>query len=198
MRKIGSALSRPAVLAASAVLLAAYMALAYPRMGALLSELTPKGGAFDLEVHYSPSEAIEKARLYDEPSARGYASLHWTYDLAFPLCYGLFLASASAYCLRRLGGEKARYLFLAAPMAAVAFDLLENASTTALVASISGTGGASGSAEAWAGSLALAASAATPLKWVLVAASGVGVAGLAVAAAASAFVRASKRDGGGA
>lgn len=190
MKKLGSLLAKPAALAASIALLAAFLAFAYPEMGARFGELTPAGAAFDLEFFYTPAEAAGKARLYDAMTAKDFAILHWTYDLAFPLCYGLFLASATAFCLRSLRGSETRYAFLLVPLASVAFDLLENAASSALVAAASASGGEK---IFWMAALAPIASASTPLKWIFVAAAGAGAAGLAAFAAAQAVAKAAAR-----
>lgn len=194
MNKLGPFLAKPAVLAAIAVLFAAFLGIGYPRMGALFSAATPEGGAFDLEFFYSPNQAIEKAALYTDRERADAVRVHWTLDLAFPLLYGTFLSSAWAFCLKRLASPASRppYAPAALPLAAMALDLAENAAVSILLAAGSGAG--NGELGAGARAAAAAASVATPAKWIFVAASMAGAIILAVLTAAAAVRRRARAD----
>lgn len=172
-------LSRGYVLAISAALLALFMVTGYPALGSSLAAATPDGGAFDLSLFYTPAEAVRKASSYTEAEALASIRVHWTLDLAFPLAYGLFCASAWAFGLRRLArpASEPRYGFLLVPLASTAFDLAENVAVAALLA------GARYGAPADPGLAAVCASAATVLKWTFVAAAFAGAPCLVVAGA---------------
>ncbi|MBU0926710.1 MAG: hypothetical protein KKA67_03080, partial [Spirochaetes bacterium] len=162
MERIGRALARRETVAVAAILLAAFAAFGMPRMRALMEEHTPAGGSFDTEFFYTPAQASDKASLYGDAQAAASVRAHWTYDLAFPLCYGFFSASAWAFGLSLLasGSRGPRFGLLLVPIAGSAFDLCENAAVSLFLAA-----DPSGPA---AGLLAAAASAGTALKWLFV------------------------------
>jgi hypothetical protein len=182
MDTIGNALSRKSVAALSAAILAAFFVFAFPRMGAEMAAITPAGGEYDTALFYSPAQAALKASLYDGPQRAALASLHWTYDLAFPLSYGFFSLAMWALGLRLLAGSaRPRYVLLLIPLAAPLFDILENASVTALLRVAS-----SGAAFRIA---AAASSVCTVAKWLLVAVALLGALGLLAAGLIASAVR---------
>jgi hypothetical protein len=190
MGKLGNTLSKPPVLALAVMVLVGFYLSAYPVMGALMQEHTPKGGEFDTSFAYSPAEAARKASLYDEAGSGAMIRLHWTYDLAFPVAYGLLLSSAWAFGLRLAAGAtgKPRYSLLLVPFAAVLFDLFENASVSVLLAAEGA--GAPGSVSLTAARMAaVAASCSTVLKWVFVLVAFAGAIVLPVAGLVAAFLR---------
>lgn len=177
MRRLGTALARVPVLVLATLALAAFGFFAFPAMRALLERHTPASAAFDTAFFYTPAEALRKARLYGVDDRAALHLVHWTYDLAFPLAYGLWLGSGWATGLRLIAGNRhaPQYRLLALPIAAVAFDLLENASVTVVLNAVAGHGTA---AAALAVAASVVASAATLLKWLAVAVSVVGALGL--------------------
>jgi len=175
MIKAVSVLSRTSVFLPAAALLLAFMLFVFPVMGALLDAHTPAGGDFDTVFFYTPAQALHKASLFAPEDVPAFVMIHWTYDLAFPLAYGFFAASAWAFGIRLLAsrGRTVRsvrsvrepdLIKIALPLAAVAFDLCENAAVTVLLASL--TGRDSGSIVVRAA--ATAASVFTLLKWLSV------------------------------
>ncbi len=169
MAKLGNALSKPSILALALMLLVAFYLFGYPAMGALMVKHTPRGAEFDTVFVYSPAEAVHKASLYDATGRSAMISLHWTYDLAFPVAYGFFLASAWAFGLRLVAGTtgKPRYFLLFVPLAAVLFDLLENASVSVLLAMV-GSGPPGSTSHAAVRIAAVIACVSTALKWAFV------------------------------
>lgn len=168
-------LSRTSVLLAASALLLAFYVFAFPAMSALLDGNTPTGGEFDTVFFYTPAQALHKASLFNAAQVRESIMGHWTFDLAYPLAYGLFFASAWAFGLRLLGGlprkeqvtqsaSVTRWPSVALPMAAVVFDLCENASVSVLLYSYAAAGPAGLAARI----AAATASAFTLLKWLAV------------------------------
>lgn len=190
MRKLGNALSKPPVLALALTLLVAFYLFGYPVMGKLMLEHTPRGAEFDTAFAYSPAEALRRASLYDAAGRSAMIRLHWTYDLAFPLAYGFFLASAWAFGLRRIAGTAGtpRYFLLLVPFVAVLFDLLENASVSVMLAIVDS--GPPGSASYAAVRIAaVAACGSTALKWAFVLVAFAGAMSLPVAGVAASVLR---------
>lgn len=188
MQRLGTALARGPVLALATMMLASFYFFAFPAMSSLLELHTPAAAAFDTEFFYTPAAALHKAHLYGDADRAALHLVHWTYDLAFPLAYGLWLGSAWAMGLRLIATDRhePRFALLFVPMAAVAFDLLENASVTLALNTVDSPG-AAGRALATAASVT--ASAATPLKWVAVSISVVGAIGLLAGGIAASAIR---------
>jgi len=176
-------LSRKAVVGLAAVLLVAFGAFGFPLMVEHLDASTPEGGEFDTELFYTPARAAEKASLFSPARRAGSIRAHWTWDLAFPLAYGFFCASAWAYGIRSLTGtgRQPRYLFLLVPLAGSLFDVFENTAISALLAA--------DPAGPVLRIAAIAASACTALKWLFVVPAFTGAVVLPVAGLTAALVR---------
>jgi len=188
MRNLCSTLSKPSILLIATALLLAFFLFAYPAMGSMFAAHTPAGGAFDTVFYYTPAEAVSKASLFGAADGEAMIRGHWTYDLAFPLSYGLFCASAWAFGLRLLAGRSRapRFGLVAVPLAAVFFDICENASVSALLAAYPVGPGAQGLIVRLA---AVAASASTPLKWLFVVPAFAGALALPIAGLAAAALK---------
>ncbi len=186
MNRLGTMLSRKAVVGLAAVLLVAFGAFGFPPMVALLDASTPEGGEFDTELFYTPAQAIEKASLFSPAGRAGSIRAHWSWDLAFPLAYGFFCAAAWAFGLRLLAGtgRQPRYLFLLVPLAGSFFDVFENAAVSVLLAADP----AGPVLRAAAVAAAIAASDGTALKWLFVVPAFSGAIVLPVAGLTAAFV----------
>ena len=145
---------------------------------ATLPRLPPSpAGSPDTTFLYSAADLAAMAEAYGEAGRAAYVRLRWTFDVAFPIVYGFFLLTTITWAFGRAFPSRSRWqLANLAPLAAVAFDLLENTTTTLVMLAYPEP------AEV-AAALAPAASA---LKWLFVAASWVLLLiGLAAAARAS-------------
>jgi hypothetical protein len=162
MARIFSFLARPWVFAASVLVLAVFMATILPVKAEDAAGYTPEGASFDTSLFYTPSQAVEKVALYSPGGRAAYVYDRWTFDLAWPVVYGFFLLSGWVFGLSRLvpAGRKdrARAAWLLVPTLAVFFDLVENTAVTVLMLAYPATPMA----------VAVAASAGTVIKWVLV------------------------------
>lgn len=96
-------LESPALLAASALLFAWFVARVLPAEAAKAALSTPEGGAFDTSFFYTPAAALDRAASYSAEGRFAYIAARWSFDLAWPLVYGLFTLSAWAFALARLG-----------------------------------------------------------------------------------------------
>jgi hypothetical protein len=155
-------IASPFALAATGVLLAAFMAFVLPLPAFSGAIVAGDGSAFDLDFSYSADEAFERVAAFSGAGREPFVRAHWTWDLAYPLVYGAFFLCAGAFALERLapGSRAARvlpWLGLAAPL----FDLAENAAVSVLVALAPARDGAAALA-------ARAAVVATPVKWLAV------------------------------
>jgi hypothetical protein len=172
--------SNPWFLAATAILFALFIALVLPGQSALAARSTPEGASFDTSFFYTPAAAFDKAAAYSVEGRFAYIAARWSFDLAWPLVYGLFAFSAWAFALERLGPRAAARRDLALfVLLGPGFDYAENIAATMIMAT------SPARPLGWG----IAASAATPLKWAFVI---VGIGGavlLPVAAGIRALVR---------
>lgn len=173
--------SSPWLFAASAILFLLFMALVLPGQSVEAARTSPEGASFDLSLFYTPAEALDRAAAHSIEGRFAYIADRWSFDLAFPLVYGLFACAGWAFALERLGERAAaqrRRLVLVAALGPF-FDFTENIAATVLMASVPDR------PLGWA----IAASIATPLKWVFVAIGIGGAVALPVAAAVRALAR---------
>ena len=179
-RPVHTVLSSPWLFAGAAILFALFIALVLPRQSAQAARTAPGGASFDTSLFYTPAEAFDKAASYSVEGRFAYIAARWSFDLAWPIVYGLFALSGWAFALQRLGdGAAARRQLAFLVLLAPGFDYLENVAATVIMASVPAQ------PLGWG----VAASFATPLKWAFVI---IGIAGavvLPIAAGIRAIVR---------
>jgi hypothetical protein len=118
-----------------------------------------QGDSPDTAFLYSAKDLTRMAEAYGDEGRAGYVRSRWTFDLAFPVVYGLLLVTSVAWLLgKTLPADSPWQLANLAPLAAVALDLLENTLTTIVMLSFPAP-------TPLAAALAPLASA---LKWVFV------------------------------
>lgn len=130
---------------------------------ARLAESTSGGaGSPDTSLYYSADRLLQLAEAYGEEGRAAYLRARWGFDLAFPIAYGFFLTSASAWAFARSSSETSRWrLAPLVPLGAVVFDLLENTATSIVMLRFPASTGAVAALAGWL----------TLVKWLLVAAS---------------------------
>jgi hypothetical protein len=141
------------------IIFLAFGALVLPGQSAAAEKASAGAGSPDASFFYTPDGLIQQAEAYGQAGRAAYVRARWTFDLAFPLVYGFFLATSISWALRKVApvGSAWQRLNLL-PVAAVAFDYLENTATSLVMARYpAGTPLAAGLAP-WM----------TLLKWVFV------------------------------
>jgi hypothetical protein len=118
-----------------------------------------QAGTPDTTAIYSVEKLLGMAEAYGEQGRRAYIQARFSFDLAFPLVYGFFLAVCTSWMLKRLlpPDNFWRRLNLLPP-AAVLFDLLENTCAVIVMAAYP-------TVRPLAAQLAVIF---TPIKWLLV------------------------------
>ncbi|MDK2980253.1 MAG: hypothetical protein PWQ55_600 [Chloroflexota bacterium] len=143
----------------SLALMLLFMALVMPGESAKAAAYSAGAGTPDTTFIYSLDKLLGMAQAYGEQGRQAYIHARFTFDLAFPLVYGFFLTACSSWLLARWLAPASPWRRLnLLPLAAVLFDLLENASA-ALVMS------AYPSIPLLAARLAMVF---TPVKWLFV------------------------------
>lgn len=119
-------------------------------------------GSPDLSLFYTPDDLYRMADQFGADGRMAYVRARFTFDLAWPAVYGVFLLASAAWSLGILTDQNNRWrLLVFPPLMAVIFDLLENMTAAIVI----------GRFPSPSFLAAMMAPYFTLLKWVLVAAS---------------------------
>lgn len=115
----------------SLVIFLAFTALVLPGQASGASEFSGEAGTPDLSFFYTPDVLYQMAEAYGESGRAQYIRARFTFDLAWPVVYTLFLVTALSWILQRTvsPGSRAGRLNLI-PLFGAVFDYLENISTS--------------------------------------------------------------------
>jgi hypothetical protein len=110
-----------------------FSALTLPGQSRIAETYSQGSGSPDTSLFYSGQDLYRMAEMYGESGRAAFLKARWTFDLAFPIVYSLFLVTSISWLLGKAmpEGSKWRWLNLV-PAAALILDLLEN-TTTSLV-----------------------------------------------------------------
>ncbi len=122
MKKIINKINGIYVLAAC-VLMILFFALVFPFTNQLFEENANTRLIPDMLIFYSPTNLEELALIYGEAGRDYYILTKYTLDIVWPLCYTFSLAVILMYLFKT---AKKYYFSVFLPIAAFAFDLLEN------------------------------------------------------------------------
>jgi hypothetical protein len=141
---MGDILAKPRLFAAATAVFVVFAFTVLPAKAADAALYTPPGASFDTSLFYTPAQALERAFAYGEEGRAAYIFDRWTFDLAFPLVYGVFMLAAWAFSLKRLvsgdGQAKPAYGWLLVPALGIAFDFVENTAVTLLMLGVGSSG----------------------------------------------------------
>ena len=118
----------------SLLVLVVFAMLVLPGQSAAAEAYSGEAGSPDLSLFYSAEDLYRMAESYGPEGRASYIRARFTFDLAFPFIYGLFLTACVSWLLNRAlpMGSRWRLLNLA-PVLAVLFDLLENISAALVI-----------------------------------------------------------------
>lgn len=108
-----------------------FTALVLPGQSAQAEMVSGEVGSPDMSFFYSPQELYEMAEAYGEQGRADYIRARFTFDLIWPLVYGLFLCSAISWVFARGFSPDSRWRWAnLTPILGMLFDYLENISTS--------------------------------------------------------------------
>jgi hypothetical protein len=111
-----------------------FAVLVLPGQSAKAEAYSGEAGSPDLSLFYSADDLYRMAESYGPEGRADYVRARFTFDLAFPLVYGLFLTACVSWLLNRALAIGSRWRLLnLAPLAGVLFDLLENISASLVI-----------------------------------------------------------------
>lgn len=118
----------------SLIIFLAFIALVLPEQSAQAAEYSAAQGSPDLSLFYSGADLYKMAGSYGEAGRQAYIHARFTFDLAWPLVYGVFLSACLSWLLdKKLPGESRWRLLNLLPLAAVVFDLFENTAASLVI-----------------------------------------------------------------
>lgn len=119
---------------AALIVFVLFTALVLPGQAAQAEAETAGAGSPDLSLWYSPADLYRMAEAYGEQGRRAYVRARFTFDLIWPLVYGVFLTTAIGWLGAGAFSPGSRWrLANLAPLLGVALDYLENLSTSVVM-----------------------------------------------------------------
>lgn len=89
----------------------------------------------DSSFFYSARDLYQAAETYGADGRSAYIRARWTFDVAWPLSYTVFLSAAISWFLARTAAEGSKWRLLNLfPITGMVFDFLENIATTVVMA----------------------------------------------------------------
>jgi hypothetical protein len=113
------------------VIFFAFTALVLPGQSTSTATETGEVGAPDTAFFYTPADLYRFAEAYGEEGRAAYIRARFTFDIAWPIVYTLFLATAITWLYARAFSSDSRWqLANLAPLIGAILDYLENVSTS--------------------------------------------------------------------
>jgi hypothetical protein len=138
MKKLSSFLythSKGWLVGIALVIFVVFSVLALPGQNAIAEKYSQGSGSPDTSLFYSGGDLYAMAKWYGEEGRAAYIRARWTFDVAFPLVYTFFLATAVSWLLNKALPFNSQWRLLnLVPIAAMLLDFLENISTTLVMA----------------------------------------------------------------
>ena len=123
------------VAAAGLVLFAGFIVLVLPAQAAAGSFYTSLHPAPDTERWYQPEDLYTAAEAWGEAGRSAYVRARWTFDVVWPLVYGIFLLTGLTWLWARATSRGSRWRRIALlPVLVVLLDYAENICTATVVA----------------------------------------------------------------
>lgn len=108
-----------------------FMILVLPYMAEMLHAVTLTSSAPDTSLSFDINSFYSMLEQYGSEGRRLYILQRWTFDVAWPIVYGLFLCSTTLFLSEKLHSNNRYYLF---PIIGVVLDILENSFSSVTMA----------------------------------------------------------------
>ncbi len=126
-----SSLSSGRLALAALALFVLFMIFVLPAQAEVSSRQLAGAGSPDMSLIYSADDIHGWAEAYGADGREAYLRVRWSFDLAWPIVYGLFLVTAVSWVGRRAyRAESWANLLNLVPIAAVLLDYTENVLTS--------------------------------------------------------------------
>ena len=120
---------------AALILFLLFTALVLPRQSRSAEALGGSAGSPDTSFFYTAGDLYRMAEAYGPAGRAAYVRARFTFDLIWPLVYTVFLVTAISWTFARAFPPESRWQRAnLVPLLAALFDLLENLSTSLVMA----------------------------------------------------------------
>lgn len=116
------------------IVFVAFIALVLPRQSAEAQRYTRDAGSPDGSFFYTAADLYRMAEAYGQAGREAYVRARYTFDVAWPLAYVLFLATALSWVFGKAFATASRWrLANLAPILGMIFDYLENLAASLVI-----------------------------------------------------------------
>ncbi|OEF96578.1 hypothetical protein [Desulfuribacillus alkaliarsenatis] len=119
---------------AVAIIFVLFMILVLPQVAEHSYEVTGTKSSPDTSFYYTASILYEIAEAYGEQGRVYYISSRFTFDVIWPIVYGVFLIAALTFVYQRISIESRWRRIHLLPFVGVGFDFLENIGASIVMA----------------------------------------------------------------
>ncbi len=123
MKKLDRAFNAKWKVILSTIIFVVFVSLVLPRISILTTESIGISESPDTSFSFDSDRFYEMVEDYGEEGRTFYVQVRWTFDVIWPLVYGVFLISTTLFFS---SGLKSRKPLVLLPILAVGFDFLEN------------------------------------------------------------------------
>ena len=117
------------------ILFLAFSIIFLPGQNRITEAYSAGMGSPDTSFLYTPAKLYQMAETYGSEGRTAYIHARWTFDVAFPIIYTFFLVTSLSWFEKKALKEDSEFRTgNLLPFFAMAFDLLENISTTLVFA----------------------------------------------------------------
>lgn len=130
-----SSIARGWIVIATVVIFGLFSILVLPRVAAQSAARTSGAAQPDTSFIYSAADLYRMAEAFGPAGRQAYIVARWTFDLVFPVVYGIVLIAAIGWLAGRAFPVSSPWRLLnLTPVAGMAFDYLENITTSVVMA----------------------------------------------------------------
>ncbi len=110
----------------AAIIFSSFIIWVLPTVSSTTKEITGSSLSPDTSFFYSVGTLYQIAEDYGEAGREYYVNSRFTFDVIWPMVYGIFLVSALSLTFKKPISGKAFFQFNLLPLFGVGFDFLEN------------------------------------------------------------------------
>ncbi|HEX9797034.1 MAG TPA: hypothetical protein VGA52_08595 [Anaerolineales bacterium] len=134
MNRLLVGLGRGRLVVLLGLIFATFLLVVLPQMGQRSQAYAQAVGTPDTSLTYTPERLYAMLSAYGPIGRQAYLKGRYSYDLAFPLTYGLFLASFVSYSFARTWPDRPdRHRWAGVALGTMVADLVENAALALVI-----------------------------------------------------------------
>jgi len=120
---------------AGLIIFLAFIGLVLPDQAAQAEVYSGDLGSPDSSIFYTADQLAAFAEAYGPQGREAYIQARWTFDVAWPLVYTLFLTTSISWLLKKSGNHTSRLALInLLPVFGMALDFMENTAASIVMA----------------------------------------------------------------